>query len=196
MSHSAAFGSRALSRRWGGRNVTAPAGAPGGRPPVALVAVIHEPQRRLRQQGAIPPLVRQELHGVGGGFGCRVFGEIQQLVARGSPPGLLLVLFRAALQRGRNLGGATVFGLLQCKTQNRNSVRGQAGTLVINLAERCRVGFPRQRQVVLDVCAQVGSQLRVLREISLQPRGSFLSAIGLHFHSGGLPLPQARHHVC
>ena len=91
----------------------------GGGPPEAFVAMVHEPQRRLGQQRAIAALVREELHGVGGGLRRDVFGEVEHLVARGGPPGLLGILLRGGFEeRRRSRAARAVFGLLQREAEN------------------------------------------------------------------------------
>ena len=85
--------------------------------------MVHQPQRRLRKQRAVAPLVRQQLHRVCRGLGRGVFGKVQHLVARGRPPRLFAVLLRARFERRRHLRRAPVLRLLQRQPQQRQPVR-------------------------------------------------------------------------
>ncbi len=157
--------------------------------------MIHQPQRRLGQQGAGGPLVRQEFHYVCGGFGGHIGGEIEHLVARGGPPCLLPVLLRGLFQRGGDIAGAHVFGQFQRQSEHRQPVRRESRALGKNLAESVGVGPSRQHQRIQHVGAQIGRQLGILDEIRGHPGGASGHGVGLDFDARGLRLRQSGHHV-
>ena len=84
-----------------------------GTPPVAFIAMIHQPLRGFRQQIARALLVRQKLDAVGRGFGRHVSREIQHGVARGWPPSLISLLLRTLRERRSDLRCASVLGRLE-----------------------------------------------------------------------------------
>ena len=167
----------------------------GAVPPVAFVAIVHQPERRLRQQRRIRALVREELDGVGRGFRRRVLGEIQQLIARRRPPRLLVIHLRGLLQRGRQFASARVLQLLERQPEDRDAVRRKLVAPAVHVGHRLRLRLAGERQRVHHVRAQIGSQLGIAREGFQHPVGAVLHAIGIHRHASGLRLHQSGDHV-